>query len=213
MSKIWIQAPINLALLPAFLFVFVYTGMGHCYWINNGWCADVTPLLVGVLSVIAATVCYVLVFAIRRIGKLTTPIWKLSLPLLLAVFLAGMFFRESERRRAAVWQAIYEKNMEGLRAGIGFWVGPNTTGLMNQQSILNWSIQQDFTEGAKFLLEKGADPNGRVGNCHLYHPHLTTHVKNNEELHKILKPLSPPLCPQYKAIWIRDGQCGSIGCD
>ncbi len=112
-----------------------------------------------------------------------------------------------------MWEAVTNKDIEALRAGIGIWTGPNIAGLMNQQSILNWSIQQGFTEGAKIPLEKGADPNGLVGDCDLYHPHVTTHNKNDEELHKILKPLSPPLCPELKAIWMRDGNCGSIGCD
>jgi hypothetical protein len=57
MSKIWIEAPIHLALLPAFLFIFTFTGMEHCYWSHNGWCADVTPLLMGGLSMIVATFC------------------------------------------------------------------------------------------------------------------------------------------------------------
>lgn len=203
----------HLFLFPMFLAASVFTGMQHCYWSNHGWCADFTPLLVLVFSLIAATLCYGFILAVPRIWKLSIPSWKLSLSALLAVFLAGVFFSESERRRAAVWNAVYNKDIEGLRAGIGIWHGPNTTGVFKNESILNWSIQQGFTEGAKFLLEKGADPNGMVGPCHLYHPHLTTHARDNEELHRILKPLSPPLCPELKAIWTRDKSCGNVGCD
>jgi hypothetical protein len=204
---------INLAFLPAFLLIFLFAGIQHCFWFHHGWCHDVAPLIVGVESIIAATLCYALILGARRIWMTSTPSWKLFLPVLLAVAVIGTFFNESERRRKAVWNAVYNKDMESLRSGIGIWTGPNTTGLMNSQSILDFSIQQGFTEGAKFLLEKGADPNGMVGPCDTYHPHTSTHAFNNEEIHKILKPLSPPLCPALKAIWMRNGNCEKIGCD
>jgi hypothetical protein len=213
MSGKWVGALINFALLPAFLFIFNFAGMQYCYWIHNGWCADLTPVSVFVGAGIAATFSYALVLAARRVCKLTIPSWKLSVPFLLAVLLTGVFFREGERRREAVWQAVYNKDIEGLRAGIGIWNGANTTGLLRRQSILDLSVERGFNEGAKFLLEQGADPNGMVDNCHPYHPLAHAHASNNEELYKLLKPLSAPLCPELKAIWMRDGNCGDIGCD
>jgi hypothetical protein len=108
--------------------------------------------------------------------------------------LSRVFFRESERRRAAVWEAVTNKDIEALRAGIGIWTGPNIAGLMNQQSILNWSIQQGFTEGAKIPLEKASRPQWIGRRPRPYHPHVTTHNKNDEELHKDLKTASAHPC-------------------
>lgn len=180
----------------------MWVGIQYCYYENEGWCGDLSPLFAMFYGCLFAFVSFTLVYGLFSILKWNLKAFNIFVvtTMILGVVGGALYFQN--HRRSSLIRACAVGNVDRVAWWLRLGADPNARQTKGPRA-LHWAVESKSKASVRLLLEKGAKPD-LDGDCHLYHPLSLAYFKKDKEMISLLRSYGAHApCPKTQELLIK----------